>query len=82
MLFGHGTYGVESAARLYFAKSAKDLNLDEAALLAGIVQSPARQSPFVNMEAAKRRRAYVLRRMAEEGYITDAEATRSTSGRS
>jgi penicillin-binding protein 1A len=74
MLFGHGTYGVESAARLYFAKSAKDLNLDEAALLAGIVQSPARQSPFVNMEAAKRRRAYVVRRMAEEGYITAAEA--------
>jgi penicillin-binding protein 1A len=71
MLFGHGTYGVESAARLYFAKSAKDLTLEEAALLAGIVQSPARQSPFVSMDAAKRRRAYVLQRMADEGYIAD-----------
>jgi penicillin-binding protein 1A len=74
MLFGHGTYGVEAAARLYFGKSAKDLTLDEAALLAGIVQLPARQSPYVNMEAAKRRRAYVLQRMADERYITQAEA--------
>ena len=44
VLFGHGTYGIEAASRLYFAKSAKDLALEEAAMLAGIVQSPA--SPF------------------------------------
>jgi penicillin-binding protein 1A len=68
--FGHGTYGVESASRLYFSKPAKDLALEEAALLAGIVQRPARQSPFVNMDAAMRRRNYALSRMAEEGYIT------------
>jgi penicillin-binding protein 1A len=74
MLFGHGTYGVEAAARLYFGKSAKDLSLEEAALLAGILQSPARQSPYVNMDAAKRRRAYVLQRMADEGYLTQAQA--------
>jgi penicillin-binding protein 1A len=74
VLFGHGTYGVEAASRLYFAKAAKDLTLEEAALLAGIVQLPARQSPFVNEEAARRRRTYVLQRMAEEGYITQAEA--------
>ncbi len=74
MLFGHGTYGVESAARLYFAKSAKDLTLEESALLAGIVQSPARQSPFVNLDAAMRRRGYVLQRMADEGYLTLAQA--------
>jgi penicillin-binding protein 1A len=74
MLFGHGTYGVEAAARLYFGKAAKDLTLDEAALLAGIVQLPARQSPYVNMDAAMRRRAYVLQRMADERYITQAEA--------
>lgn len=79
MLFGHGTYGIESAARLYFAKSAKDLTLEEAALLAGIVQSPARQSPFVNMDAAKRRRGYVLQRMADEGYITQSQATEANS---
>jgi penicillin-binding protein 1A len=74
MLFGHGTYGVEAASRLYFGKSAKDLSLEEAALLAGIVQSPARQSPYVNVEAARRRRAYVLQRMADERYITQAQA--------
>ncbi|MGE3508904.1 MAG: penicillin-binding protein 1A [Vicinamibacterales bacterium] len=74
VLFGHGTYGVESASRLYFAKSAKDLTLEEAAMLAGIVQTPARQSPFVNIEAATRRRNYVLTRMAEEHYISEADA--------
>ena len=74
MLFGHGTYGVEAAARLYFNKSAKDLTLEEAALLAGIVQLPARQSPYVNMDAALRRRAYVLQRMADEGYIPAEQA--------
>jgi penicillin-binding protein 1A len=74
MLFGHGTYGVEAAARLYFGKHAKELTLEEAALLAGIVQSPARQSPYVNMDAARRRRAYVLQRMADEGYITQPRA--------
>lgn len=74
VLFGHGTYGIEAASRLYFAKSAKELDLEEAALLAGIVQSPARQSPFVNVEAATRRRNYVLSRMAEEGYISQEES--------
>jgi len=74
MLFGHGTYGVEAAAHLYFGKSAKDLTLEEAALLAGIIQSPARQSPYVNMDAAKRRRSYVLQRMADEGYISQEQA--------
>jgi penicillin-binding protein 1A len=74
VLFGHGTYGIESASRLYFAKSAKDLDLEEAAMLAGIVQSPARQSPFVSVDAATRRRNYVLQRMADEQYITYAEA--------
>ena len=74
ILFGHGTYGVEAAARLYFAKSARDVTLEEAALLAGIIQAPARQSPFVNMEAATRRRAYALQRMVDEGYVSQAEA--------
>jgi len=74
ILFGHGTYGVEAASRMYFNKHAKELTLEEAALLAGIVQNPARQSPFVNPEAAKNRRSYVLQRMATEGYITQAEA--------
>jgi penicillin-binding protein 1A len=72
--WGHGTYGAESAARLYFGKSAKDLTLEEAAMMAGIIQRPARQSPYVNVEAATRRRNYALQRMAEEGYITQARA--------
>jgi penicillin-binding protein 1A len=71
---GHGGYGMEAAARLYFGKSAKDLALEEAAMIAGIIQTPARQSPYVNPEAARRRRRYVLQRMADLGFITPAEA--------
>jgi penicillin-binding protein 1A len=74
MYFGHGVYGVESASRLYFGKSAKDLTLEEAALIAGILQGNVRQSPYVNREAAMRRRNYTLGRMAEVGFITPAEA--------
>src|SRR5256885_2288395 len=74
ILFGHGTHGVEAAARLYFNKHAKDVTLEEAAMLAGIVQSPARESPFVNRAAATRRRNYVLQEMANNGYITQAQA--------
>jgi penicillin-binding protein 1A len=73
MYLGEGAYGVEAAARRYFGKSAKDLTLDEAAMIAGIFQT-WRNAPTVNMERAKRRRAYVLQRMAEEGYITQQAA--------
>ena len=72
---GHGAYGVESGARLYFDKPAKDLTLEEAATIAAIVQTPARLSPFVNPEQAlARRNNYVLPRMADEGFITREEA--------
>jgi penicillin-binding protein 1A len=73
--WGHGAYGVQAASRLYFDKPASELNLDEAAMLAGIIQAPARQSPFVNLEAATRRRNWTLGRMADEGFITGEEAT-------
>ena len=78
MYFGHGVYGVQAASRLYFGKPAKDLTLDEAALIAGILQGNVRQSPYVNMDAALRRRNYTLARMAEVGFITadEAEAAR------
>ena len=76
MYFGHGAYGVEAAAHLYFAKSAKDLTLEEAALIAGILQGNVRQSPYVNMDAALRRRNYTLDRMAEVGFITRAAGGR------
>jgi penicillin-binding protein 1A len=72
--FGHGTNGVEAAARLYFGKRAKDVTLEEAALIAGIIQSPARQSPYVNRAAAKFKRDYTLQEMAENGYITQEQA--------
>ena len=74
MYFGHGVYGVEAASRLYFDKSAKDLELEEAAMIAGILQSNVRQSPYVNMDAALRRRNYTLGRMADVGYITHQQA--------
>jgi penicillin-binding protein 1A len=74
MYMGHGAYGVEAASRLYFDKSNKQLSLDEAALIAGIFQSPERQSPFVDMKRAVGRRNIVLQRMAEERYITQAQA--------
>ncbi len=80
MLFGHGAYGVEAASRMYFDRSARELQLEEAALLAGIIQAPARQSPFVSLERATTRRSYVLSRMEADGFITadEAEAARAT----
>jgi penicillin-binding protein 1A len=77
MYFGHGVYGVQAASRLYFGKAAKDLTVEEAALIAGILQGNVRQSPYVNMDAAVRRRNYTLNRMAEVGYLTEAEAEAS-----
>src|SRR5881397_484886 len=74
MYLGHGAYGIEGASRLYFNKSSKQLSLDEAALIAGIFQSPERQSPFVDMRRATQRRNVVLQRLADERYITQAEA--------
>jgi len=74
MYLGHGAYGVEAASRLYFNKSNKQLNLEEAALIGGIFQTPERQSPFVDMKRATSRRNVVLQRMADEHYITQAQA--------
>src|SRR6185295_14269765 len=74
MYLGHGAYGVEAASRLYFNKSNKQLNLEEAALIGGIFQTPERQSPFVDMKRATQRRNTVLQRMADEHYITQAQA--------
>jgi len=74
MYLGHGAYGVEAASRLYFNKSNKQLSLEEAALVAGIFQSPERQSPFVDMRRATQRRNVLLQRLADERYITQAQA--------
>jgi penicillin-binding protein 1A len=75
MYFGAGAYGVEAASQVYFGKPVKDLVVEEAAMIAGILQGNQRQSPFVNMDAALRRRNYTLDRMAEEGFISRADAT-------
>jgi penicillin-binding protein 1A len=74
MYLGHGAYGVEAASRLYFNKTNKQLSLEEAALVAGVFQTPERQSPYVDMKRAVQRRNVVLQRMADEGYITQEEA--------
>jgi penicillin-binding protein 1A len=71
---GQGAYGVEAAARTYFGKKAKDLNLSESALLAGLPQAPSRYSPWFHRAKAKERQQYVLRRMVEEGFISESEA--------
>ncbi len=74
--FGHGAYGVEAAARTYFGKSVAELNLREAALLAGLPRAPSSYSPFDHPETAKRRRAIVLNGMAEVGMLNPVEAKR------
>jgi len=74
MYLGHGAYGVEAASKLYFNKTNKQLTLEEAALIAGIFQTPERQSPFVDMKRATNRRNIVLQRMADERYITQQQA--------
>jgi len=69
MYFGHGRYGVAEASRFYFGKSVGDLDVAEAALLAGMLQSPSRLSPYRHAEAAKKRQSYVLGQMAKLEYI-------------
>lgn len=72
--FGSGAYGIEAAARDYFGKSAFELNAQEGALLAGLIQSPSQYSPRYHPEAALRRRAMVLDAMAETGSLDAEEA--------
>jgi penicillin-binding protein 1A len=89
--FGNGAYGIESAARTYFGQSdahfgcgkptrrcAKELQPEEAALLAGMVASPTGYDPVANPAAAKRRRNVVLAKMFEQGYVTRTEYQRSS----
>ncbi|NSL43058.1 transglycosylase domain-containing protein [Streptomyces sp. 8P21H-1] len=72
--FGQQAYGVEAASQRYFSKSARDLEVQEAALLAGIVQSPSRYDPVNDEAEAVKRRNVVLQRMAEVHDISQAEA--------
>lgn len=68
--FGKGAYGVEAAAQTYFEKNAKDMTLDECALLVGVLKSPSNYDPVDNPEAALKRRNLVLNEMYESEYIT------------
>jgi 1A family penicillin-binding protein len=75
--FGDGLYGVEAAARGYLGKTATDLQVDEAALLAGLIQSPSNYAPTVNLDRAVARRAVVLQTMVSYGAIDAATAERA-----
>lgn len=71
--YGHGMYGIENAARFYFNKSAKDLDLAEASILTGIPKSPSNYSPLVDLDAAKKRQKIILDLMVKNGVITEQE---------
>lgn len=71
--YGGSAYGIEEASKVYLGKSAKQLTLSEAALLAGLPQAPSLYSPFINPELALKRRNDVLRSMQEVGYISQSQ---------
>jgi penicillin-binding protein 1A len=75
--FGSGAYGIEGASQRYFGKSARLLTLPEAAMLAGLVQSPSRLAPNRNPEGAERRAGLVIAAMAEQKMISDEAAKRA-----
>src|SRR5215213_9842400 len=79
VFLGAGSYGFEAAAETYFGKQAKDLTVEEAALLAGIPKAPSQLSPTVNMEGAKERRNLVLQLMANNDFISQADADAAKS---
>ncbi|MCS7241737.1 penicillin-binding protein 1A [Candidatus Caldatribacterium sp.] len=76
---GHGVYGVRTAARLYFGKDLRELNLAEMAMLAGIARSPSHFSPYIDLAAAQRQQRRVLRRMLECGFITKEDYEKALS---
>ncbi len=76
--YGNLAYGIEAAARTYFAKSAAELDLAECALLAGLPQSPAHYNPLENPQAAQDRQSVVLDLMTKHGYISQQEANLAT----
>ncbi len=75
--YGHGSYGVEAAARTYFAKKAKDLNVEECAMLASLPKAPNNYTPYRYPERAKKRRNHAIRRMEHLGFISKEESERA-----
>jgi penicillin-binding protein 1A len=72
--FGHGAYGVQMAAKTYFGKNVGDVNPAEAALLAGLPKAPMVYSPYSDIDLTKLRQWQVLKRMIDEGYLTEEKA--------
>jgi len=72
--YGHGAYGVQVAAKMFFGKKVADLDLAECALLAGLPQSPSRNSPYNHPQVCKQRRHQVLMAMVHQGHITPEQA--------
>ena len=73
--FGEGYYGIYDASMGYYNKEPKDLNLDEASMLAGVPNAPSAYAPTVNPDLAKKRQEPVLEKMVENGYISQSEAS-------
>nr|MDA3936542.1 PBP1A family penicillin-binding protein [Actinomycetota bacterium] len=71
--YGHGAYGVEAASKTYFGVSASGLSISQSAMIAGVIKSPGRYSPYLDPEAAVDRRDTVLGQMLSEGYITQEQ---------
>ncbi len=76
--YGHSTYGIQTASRLYFNKDAKDLTLAESALIAGIPKGPKYYSPYLNKQNALDRQKIVLETMVRDGFITQEEADKAS----
>lgn len=76
--FGRGAYGIEAASKLYFGKSATNLTISEAALLAGIIPAPSAWDPALDEEQAKKRWKRVLDLMVEDGWISASDAATQT----
>lgn len=77
--YGRGAYGIEAAARVYFDTSARDLDLAQAAMLAGLPQLPGAYDPVSDLATAKERQRYVLDRFVESGKITPGQADEAAS---
>lgn len=75
--FGHGMYGVEAASKFYFDKSAKDLTLEESAVIAAIAKGPSIYSPLDNPERSRERQLLILSLMEEQGFITEIQKERA-----
>ncbi len=77
--FGEGAYGIGAAAEVYFSKPISELDISEAATLAGLVQAPTRLSPRNDLAAAEKRRRLVLQAMADQGYLAPEDHVRETA---